>query len=74
MIDTCMLDIVHERVIRASPVRGEQGYPARVSKVMTQPLLPRVRSSTRDLRRHIEKVCRDIVARVLRHAQWHPQN
>jgi len=32
--DTCMLDIVHERVSRASPA-------SRVSKVMTQPLLPR---------------------------------
>ena len=32
--DTCMLDIVHERVSRASPA-------SRVSKVLTQPLLPR---------------------------------
>ena len=46
MIDTCMLDIVHERVSRASPVSKAtlQGRP----KVTTQPLLPRVRSSTRD--------------------------
>ena len=33
---------------RTNKMPCKQGYPARVSKVMTQPLLPRVRRSTRE--------------------------